>query len=210
MMAGDIAPLLIELKALRRKADGDVYNPDIVAIARRIGSSHERALTLWDTGYDAARELAIHIAEIDKFTSKHAESWVRDLDEWGLCDGFTARIIRHRPYVEKKAHEWAQREELYQRRAGFSLMAQMAWQKNAFTDKVFTDFLPFVIQYAEDDRLHVKKAVNWALRDIGKRNPALGKKALAVALRLKKSDNKTARWIGTHRIGEIENAHTGD
>lgn len=199
-----------ELKSLRRKRDGDVYNPDIVAIGSRIGPSHVQAMALWDTGYDAARELAVHIAEPDKFTIKCAEKWVRDLDEWGLCDGFTGRLIRYCPYAVDKAHEWARRDSLYERRAGFSLMAQMAWQKNDFHNHVFMDFLPLVAEFATDDRLHVKKAVNWALRDIGKRNPYLSKKALAVALRLKKSDNKTARWVGTHRMGEIENAHTGN
>lgn len=205
-----MAGLLRELKALRRKAAGDIYNPDVVAIARRIGKSHENALALWDTGYDAARELAVHIAEPDKFTIKSAESWVRDLDEWGLCDGFTGRLVRYCAYAERKAHEWAQREALYERRAGFALMAQMAWQKNDHPDSLFAGFLPLVTDYAEDERLHVRKAVNWALRDIGKRSPALARKALTVAQRLKKSDNKTARWVGSHRIGEIENAHTGD
>ena len=209
-MVTEIASLVRELKGLRRKTDGDVYNPDIVAIARRIGPSHEQALALWDNGYDAARELAVHIAVPEKFTVKHAEAWVRDLDEWGLCDGFTGRLIRYRPYAEAKAHEWAAREELYQRRAGFALIAQMAWQKNNYPDRLFADFLPLVAAHAQDDRLHVKKAVNWALRDIGKRSPGLRRKALAVALRLKKSDNKTARWVGTHRMGEIENAHSGD
>ncbi len=199
-----ITAILKELKALRRKTDGDVYNPDIVRIANRIGLDHSLAVKLWAPKYDAARELAIHIADPEKVTGKFLESWVKDLDEWGLCDGFTARLVRGTPFAVEKAHAWAEREPLYVRRAGFSLMAQMAWQKNDHPDSVFADFLPLVEKHAVDDRLHVKKAVNWALRDIGKRSPALARKALTVARRLQKADNKTAQWVGTHRIKEIK------
>lgn len=195
--------ILAELKALRRKADGDVYDPDLKKIAKAVGTDHELAIRLWDTGYDAARELAIHLADPGKATEKLLEQWVGDLDEWGLCDGFTARLVRNTSFAVEKAREWAGREPEYERRAGFSLMAQMAWQKNAHPDKVFAAFLPIVEKYATDDRYYVKKAVNWALRDIGKRNGVLKEKALAVSQRLRAHPDKTARWVGTHRMKEV-------
>lgn len=205
------AALLHELRGLRRKtADGDVYNPDIVAIARRIGRSQPLAELLWFNTDIAARNLAIHMAEKEAFTPVRSEKWLKRVDRWDLCDGFTGRLIRYSPFAEAKAHEWASRESLYERRAGFALLAEMAWQKNDYPDRVFIDFLPVIEQFSADDRLHVKKAVNWALRDIGKRNPALCKKALVVAARLKKAENKTVRWVGTHRMDEVTNAYSGD
>lgn len=203
--------LLRELRSLRRKAvSGDVYTPDIALIARRIGADQELAESLWALDDKAARNLALHVADPEVFTENRAERWLKRVDCWEFCDGFTGRLIRYRPYAVQKTHEWAARPQLYQRRAGFALLAQMAWQANDYPDRVFSAFLPVIECHAGDDRLHVRKAVNWALRDIGKRNPALRKKALAVAARLKKADNKTARWVGTHRMKEVEHAHTGD
>jgi 3-methyladenine DNA glycosylase AlkD len=195
--------LLTELKKLRRKADGDVYDPDIKKIAARIGGDHKLALALWDTGDIAAQALATYIADHEKIDGKFADNWVRGLSEWGICDGFTARLVRPKPFAVEKARAWAERQPEFERRAGFSLMAQMAWQQNGHPDRVFLDFLPLVEKYATDDRLYVKKAVNWALRDIGKRNAKLRRHALAAAQRLAASDDKTARWVGRHRMKEI-------
>lgn len=201
--------ILRELNSLRRMADGHIYLPDLKKIAKRVGVDQDLAGALWVCGDYAARHLALYVADREKITKALAEKWVRDLDDWAICDAFTANLIRPQDYAVAKAYEWARRKPLYQRRAGFSLLAQMAWQKNSHPDRVFADFLPLVEECANDDRLHVKKAVNWALRDIGKRNPSLAKKALVTARRLQKAEDKTARWVGTHRIREIENAHTG-
>jgi len=198
-----MSALLAELKKLRRKADGDVYDPDIKKIAARIGADHRLALELWDTGDIAAQALAIQIADQEKIDGKLADKWVRGLSEWGICDSFTARLVRPKPFAAEKASIWAERKPEFERRAGFSLMAQMAWQQNGHTDHVFIDFLPLVEKHAGDERLYVKKAVNWALRDIGKRNEKLRQHALAAAQRLAASDDKTARWVGRHRMKEI-------
>lgn len=195
--------LMRRLRALRRKRDGDIYLPDLKPFVAEIGLCHGTALALWDTGYDAARELAVLLADPARVDADFLEGWVRGLDEWGLCDGFVARLVRGTPFAVGKAHEWAAREPEYERRAGFSLMAQMAWQKNDYPDKVFRDFLPLVLRYAGDDRLYVKKAVNWALRDIGKRNPALARHALRTAGQLREAGDRTMRWVGTHRMGEV-------
>ena len=199
-----MSALLAELKKLRRKPDGDVYDPDIKKIAVRIGADHKLALELWDTGDIAAQALAIYIADHEKIDGKLADKWVRGLSEWGICDSFTARLVRPKPFAVEKARTWAARQPEFERRAGFSLMAQMAWQQNGHADRVFIDFLPLVEKHASDDRLYVKKAVNWALRDIGKRNTKLRGHALAATRRLAASDNKTARWVGSHRMKEVE------
>jgi 3-methyladenine DNA glycosylase AlkD len=195
--------LLAELKSLRRKPDGDVYDPDIRKIAARLGTDHALALKLWAERKTAAQALAICLADARRFDEKLAEKWVKGIKEWGICDSFTARLVRPKPFAVAKAHEWAARMAEFERRAGFSLMAQIAWQKNGHPDRVFIDFLPLVEKYADDDRLYVKKAVNWALRDIGKRNSQLKKHALVTARRLAGSEDKIVRWVGSHRIREI-------
>ena len=195
--------ILSELKKLRLKSDGDFYLPDLKPFIKTYAGQHELALELWTTGNKAARTLAYNIADPARVTEHLIDKWVEDLDEWDLVDGFTAILIRPTKFARTKPFEWAQREETYVRRAAFSLIAQMAWQKNDFEDALFKKFLPLVGEYAHDDRLHVKKAVNWALRDIGKRNDALKSHAQKIAARLQKSDDKTARWVGTHRMKEI-------
>src|SRR6185436_1438085 len=117
------------LKKLRRKPDGDVYDPDIKKIAAGLGIDHALALVLWEEGETAAQALAICLAEADRFDEKLAEKWVRGIREWGICDSFTARLVRPKPFAAAKAREWAARKPEFERRAGFSLMAQMAWQK---------------------------------------------------------------------------------
>jgi 3-methyladenine DNA glycosylase AlkD len=202
--------VLADLKLLRRKPDGDIYKPDLNSFIKKIGQNHDLAHKLWLSGDHAARELALQLIDPAAMTERHLEHWVKDLNEWGLCDGFVARLVRPTSFAVIKAHEWAERQPEYQRRAGFALMAQLAWQKNAHKDAVFVDFLPLVEKHAADERYFVKKAVNWALRDIGKRNPKLARKALAVAARLQKHESATARWVGRHRMGEVTDAHSGD
>ncbi len=195
--------ILTELKNLRRKPDGDIYDPDIKKIAAGIGTDHKLAQMLWEKGDTAAQALAIYVVDSERFTERLAEKWVSGIGEWGICDSFTARLVRPKPFAIEKALEWAAREAEFERRAGFSLIAQMAWQKNGHPDEIFIEFLPLIEVYAADDRLYVKKAVNWALRDIGKRNANLQKHARKTAQKLSNSPDKTVRWVGRHRMDEI-------
>ncbi len=202
--------VLRQLKGLRRKADKTYYHPDLRKIAAQTGINHSLAEELWAEGSHPARHIAILIADPEKITSKFLEGWVRDLDSWDLCDGFTGRLVRYCKFAEKKAVEWADRNPEFEKRAGFALAAQMAWEKNDYPDQFFIDYLDLIEKHSVDDRYFVKKAVNWTLRDIGKRNPKLKKHALLLAKKLQKSDNKTARWVGTSEIKEIVNAHSRD
>jgi len=195
--------ILAELKNLRRKSDGDIYDPDIKKIASRIGTDHKLAQALWSERDTAAQALAIYIVDGERFTERLADNWVGGIGEWGICDSFTARLVRPKSFAVAKAHQWAGQEAEFVRRAGFSLMAQMAWQENGHLDAVFIDFLPVIEKFAQDERLYVKKAANWALRDIGKRNENLRQHARRAAGKLSNSANKTARWVGGHRMDEI-------
>lgn len=203
---GELKTILSELKTLRRKPDGDVYTSDLDIIARPYRKNHDLALSLWGNGSLAARLLATRIIDQEKITEDLLEEWLPDLNEWGLCDGFCASVVRPTKWAVAKCHEWAAHEPEFERRAAFATMAQLAWQKNGHPDSVFLTFLPLIEQFAHDDRLYVKKAVNWALRDIGKRNASLQPYVLAVAERLQNSGDKTVRWVGRHRIKEVLHA----
>ncbi len=195
--------VLSALKTVRTKPAGDIYIADINPFVRQYAGQHDLALALWESGDMAARELALRITDPARVTDKMLESWLREIDEWGLCDGFAGYVVRPSRFAIPKAHKWAERKATYEKRAGFALMALMAWSKNDFSDQTFIDFLPLIEKHAGDARLHVKKSVNWALRDIGKRNAVLNKHARACALRLQKNDDKNVRWVGSHRLHEI-------
>lgn len=199
-----IKNILKELKTLRRKEQGgQVYIADLKPLIKRIGRDHELAQELWATQYDAARELAVRIAEADKTDEALLDLWVKDLDCWEITDAFTGMLVKFTPYTIKKCYDWAEREPEFEKRASFATIAQMAWSANEFKDQTFVAFLDLIEAAANDDRFYVKKAVNWALRDIGKRNDRLQKKAEKLARKLQASDNKTAQWIGRHRVKEF-------
>lgn len=195
--------VLSELKTVRCKSAGDIYISDLKPFIQKYALEHDLGLQLWDSGGNAARELAVRIIDPARVTERQLEQWVSDIEEWGICDAFAGNVVRPSKFAVVKVHKWAGRKETYQKRAAFAVMAQMAWQKNDFTDDVFVEFLALIEKHATDDRLHIKKAVNWALRDIGKRNENLRKYALVSIRRLQSHSDKTARWVGTHRIAEV-------
>lgn len=200
----DISDVLEQLKILpKKKESGEVYITSLHPLIKDIGIDNDLAIKLWDSGDRNAREIAVRICDGVRIDEALLDRWVLALDEWGLTDSFTGHLVRHTPFAVAKAYEWAQREDIYEKRAGFALIAQMAWCKNSFTDNVFIEFLPFISSSATDTRLHVKKAVNWALRDIGKRNQALQRHAVDVAMNLRQSQDKISRWVGTHRCHEF-------
>ena len=204
-MGNQCRTVINEIAALRHKEDR-VYISDLSRLERKYKKNHNLALDLWQSGNINARELAVRIADPHAATDELLEMWLKDIEDWGLCDAFTAHLVRQTTFAQDKVYEWPEREEPFQRRAGFSLIAQIAWMKNDVPDRFFLDFLPVIEKHACDDRYYVKKAVNWALRDIGKRNAVLRVHALALSERLQENENKTARWVGKHRIGEVAEA----
>jgi 3-methyladenine DNA glycosylase AlkD len=174
------------------------------AKAKEIGKDHEMALALWKTGYRDARLMAVFIDDFKKVTPEQMESWVMDFDSWDVCDGVCLHLFARTPHACAKVKEWARREEEYQRRAGFVLLATVAVKQKKLPDGQLREFLPLIEEYATDERNFVKKAVNWALRQIGKRNVELNAEAIATAERIMAIDSKAARWIAKDALRELK------
>ena len=171
-------------------------------LKKEIGVDHKLAQKLWTTGIHEARILASFIEDPTLVTEKQLDKWVADFDSWDIVDQ-VSELIAHTPFVLKKIREWSNREGEYVKRAAFSLIAELAWRDKKMSDKDFKKFFPIIKKAATDERNFVKKAVNWALRNIGKRNRILNKQATNVAKELAEFENKTARWIAKDALREL-------
>src|SRR5712691_3897649 len=178
--------------------------PTLRNMAKEIGRDHELALALWQSGFHEARILASIVDEPKKVTSQQMDEWVNDFDSWDVCDQVCGNLFNKTPYAHQKASEWCHREPEFVRRAGFSMMAYIAVHDKKAPDEVFMPFFPLIKQYATDERNFVKKAVNWALRQIGKRNSHLRTVALQWAEEINAIDSKSARWIAKDAIRELQ------
>ncbi len=178
--------------------------PTLRKLAKEIGKNQSLALALWNSGIHEARILASMIAELHLFSPEQMEDWVKDFDTWDVCDQVCGNLFDKTPYAYQKAVEWCHREQEFVRRAGFVMMAELAVHDKQATDEQFLLFFPLIKQYAVDERNFVKKAVNWALRQIGKRNSHLRDLAVEWAEAIKQIDSKTARWIAKDALKELE------
>jgi 3-methyladenine DNA glycosylase AlkD len=178
--------------------------PDMRKIAKGIGKDHQLALDLWETGVPEGMIVAGMIAEPDKLTEQEMESWVVDINSWDVCDQVCMNLFEKSPLAEKKIFDWSGREEEFVKRTAYALIACLAWHDKAASDEDFIKYFPVIKPGATDDRNFVKKAVNWALRNIGKRNLALNQAAIEVAYEIKEIDAKSARWIASDAIRELE------
>jgi 3-methyladenine DNA glycosylase AlkD len=172
-------------------------------LANEIGKNHELSLKLWKSGIHDARLLAVFIEEPEKVTEKQMESWVNDFDSWDVCDQACTSLFDLTPYAWKKAFEWSGRDEEFVKRGAFSLIAGLTVHDKKAEDSKFEDFFPLIKKESTDDRNYVKKAVNWALRNIGKRNFYLNKKAIEIAKEIQKINSKSAKWIANDAIREL-------
>jgi 3-methyladenine DNA glycosylase AlkD len=177
--------------------------PNLRAMAKKIGKNHGLADGLWKTGIHEARILASIIEEPGEVTEYQMDRWTADFDSWDVCDQVCMNLFDKTPYAYKKAKAWTSDNKEFVRRAGFAMMAALAFHDKKASDQDFLEFLPFIEKYADDQRNFVKKSVNWALRQIGKRNSALCKRAIVVAERLKKRESKSSRWIGSDAFREL-------
>ena len=180
-----------------------VNAPKVKALAKKIGMNHELALKLWDTGYLEARAIAALIADPTRVTKSLMNKWVKDFDSWAVCDSTCNYLFTYTLYAFNKALKWSERKKEYVRRAGFVLMATLAVHDKKRNDQDFLMFFPLIKKYSTDERNFVKKAVNWALRQIGKRSLYLNKEALIAAKEIKLYDSKSARWIAADAIREL-------
>ena len=178
--------------------------PDMRKIAREIGTDHRLALGLWKTGIAEARMVASMIDDPEQVTDRQMEAWVKGFNSWDVCDQVCMNLFEKTPLARQKITEWADREPEFTRRAAFALIACLAWHDKAAPDAEFIALLPVIKQAATDERNFVKKAVNWALRNIGKRNPRLNKAAIRAAKDIQRLDSKAARWIAADALRELE------
>lgn len=178
--------------------------PAMRKLAKEIGKDHDLALDLWKTGIPEAKIVAGMIGEPEKLTEKQMEDWVNDFDSWDVCDQVCMNLFEKSPLALKKIHDWSEREEEFVKRTAYALIACLAWHDKEAGDEVFIRLFPVIKQGAADERNFVKKAVNWALRNIGKRNVNLNKAAVRLAKEIQKMDSRAARWIAADAIRELE------
>jgi 3-methyladenine DNA glycosylase AlkD len=185
-----------------RKVYG-VAKPKMDTLAKRIGKSHQLALQLWDSGVHDARILAGLVDEARYVTSAQMDRWVRDFDNWDVCDGTCCHLFTFAGPAWQKAIPWSGRKAEFQKRAGFALMAYLAVHDKNAVDSKYLRLLPIIRREASDERNFVRKAVNWALRQIGKRSIELNSAAIREAQRIGKMDSRAARWIARDALREL-------
>lgn len=172
-------------------------------MARMIGVNHALALQLWGTGIHDARLLACFIDDPAAVTSEQMDSWAQDFDSWDICDQACTSLFDSSPLARTKIFEWAKRDEEFVRRGAFALIAGLSVHDKQASDRDFECFFPLIGKYAIDERNFVKKAVNWALRNMGKRNLPLNHKAITLSHDLLQQNSKTARWIARDALREL-------
>ncbi|MFC1992944.1 DNA alkylation repair protein [Chloroflexota bacterium] len=178
--------------------------PDMRKIAKELGDDHQLALELWNTGVAEAKIIAAMIDNPNEVTNSQMEDWVKDINSWDVCDQVCMNLFEKSPLAWRKIIDWSEREEEFVKRTAFSLIACISWHDKKMEDDKFIELFPVITQGAMDERNFVKKAVNWALRNIGKRNKSLNKAAINAAMEIQRLDSKAARWIATDAIRELE------
>jgi len=178
--------------------------PDMRKLAKELGRDHKLALDLWRTGIAEARIVAGMVGDPAMLTEEQMEEWVKGINSWDVCDQVCMNLFEKNQLAWKKIIDWSEREEEFVKRTAFSLIACLAWHDKKASDEEFVELLPVIIREATDERNFVKKAVNWALRNIGKRDLNLNKAAVDAAKKIQRLDSKAARWIAADAIRELE------
>ncbi len=184
-----------------------VSMPDIRRMAKEIKKDHELALALFKSGVHEAKILATIIAEHEKLTEKEVDEWVKLFDSWDIVDQCCMNLFWQSKICRKNILEWTKSQEEFIRRTAFSLMAVLAVKNKEMKDADFLKFFPLIKKYATDERNFVKKSVNWALRQIGKRNMALNKEAIKLSQEIRemgqKKSSKAAKWVASNALSEL-------
>jgi 3-methyladenine DNA glycosylase AlkD len=178
--------------------------PDMRKLAKELGRDHRLALALWKTGIPDARIVAAMVAEPDQLTARQMDAWVKGFDSWDVCDQVCMNLFDKSPLAWEKVVEWSTRDEEFVKRAAYALIACLAWHDKAAADARFVALLPVIVGGATDERNFVKKAVNWALRAIGKRNVRLKRAAIKTAKEIQRLDSKAARWVAADALRELQ------
>ena len=176
---------------------------DIRVLAKRLGRNHELAAALWETGCYEARMLTAFIDDPARVTPAQMDRWARDFDNWAICDTLCFHLFDRTPHAWAKVAQWSDKRGEFARRAAFALIASLAGHDKAAGDERFIESLVFIERAATDERNFVKKAVSWALRGLGRRNPKLNGRAVTVARRLADSPHAAARWVGKDALRDL-------
>src|SRR3989475_1146846 len=187
------------------KAHG-ISAPVLHGLAKRIGKNHRLAQQLWATGIHEARILATLIGESEKITAAEMDRWARDFDSWDVVDAACCYLYAQAKPAWQKAAAWSRCPEEFVKRASFSLVAYLSYKDKVAPDARFERFLRVIEHEAHDERNFVRKAVNWALRNIGKRNKRLNREAIRAAERIRRQGSRTARWIAADALRELKSA----
>ena len=178
----------------------------LLSLSKRLGKDHCLAMALWESGWYEARLLAALVGEPERVTRRQMNAWAASFENWADCDTVCFKLFDRTPFAWEKARQWSASPRLFVKRGGFALMACLALHDKAAPDKRFLAFLPVIEKGARDQRNFVKKAVNWALRAIGRRNLELNAAALAVAKRLTLSKEASSRWVGKDALRELSSS----
>jgi len=181
-----------------------IYHKELKTLAKEIGQDNKLALELYETGIYEARILCSKIYDPECISEKQMNNWAADFENWEICDTFCMAFFAKSKHALSKAIEWSDADSEFVKRAGFVIMAAYGFANKKSDNEVFEGFFQPIEREADDDRLYVKKAVNWALRNIGKRNVDLHKRAMEVANRILISDSKSAKWIANNALSELK------
>ena len=181
-----------------------VNMPVLRAIGKELGKDHALAQELWTIDTRETRILASLVDEKDKVTEDQMDLWVKEFSYWEIVDQVIINLFEHTPFAFKKALEWSTRKPEFERRAGFVLIARIAGRNKTIKRSELEPFIPLIVKGATDDRAGVKKAVNWALREFGKRDLESNKAAIEVAKSILKIDSKVARWVASDALRELK------
>ena len=181
-----------------------IYHKDLKELAKDIPGDDLLAVRLFDTGIYEARLLCSKIFHPKNLTEELMEKWVVTFENWEVCDSFCMGLFAKSFFAVAKIQEWSEREEEFQKRAAFATLAAYCMADKTADNSVFEQFFPLIISQSNDERVYVKKAVNWALRNMGKRNKDLKKRAIDVAYQILKIESKSAQWIAKDAIKELE------
>jgi 3-methyladenine DNA glycosylase AlkD len=180
--------------------------PNLRGLGKEIGTDHELALALWEHGLRETMILASLVADPKQTSEELMESWASDFYDWEVCDQTCMNLFEKPPLTERAyslARRWSGRTEEFVKRAGFVLMARLAVSDKKAPDDAFSPFFEDIVREADDGRNMVKKGINWALRQIGKRNLSLRERAVKTATALRERDSSAARWVAADALREL-------
>lgn len=181
-----------------------IYHKDLKVLAKEIGRDNELAIKLFDSGIYEARLLCSKLFRPEEVTEELMEKWVSTFENWEICDSFCMGLFAKNKFALKKIQEWHEREPEFEKRAAFTIIAAYCMADKYADNEVFESFFPIIKKTAKDERIYVKKAVNWALRNIGKRNRDLNQSALLLAHEILQLDSKAAQWIAKDALRELQ------